>query len=146
MTGTHPRLRAVWDLSVAEVREYCGRHEYDGKIQDLSPAGVRAGLQALAAAGGDPLGDGHDEAHLAVFERAARVAYGELGLHRTNPYPHIANMDLSCYDRQYAPPGERAAVRAAHLAAWPDAADGAVESLDAVAAPVGKALAGAARG
>ena len=147
MTGTHPRLRAVWDLSVAEVREYCGRHEYDGRIQDLSPAGVRTGLRALdAAAAGDRLDDEHDEAHLAVFERAARVGYGDLGQHRTNPYPHIANMDLSCYDRAYAPAGQRAAARDAHLAAWPDAVDAAVEALDAVAAPVGRALAGAARG
>ena len=147
MTGTHPRPRAVWDLSVAEVREYCGRHEYDGKIQDLSPSGVQAGLRALdAAAAAEPLGDPHDEAHLAVFERAARVGYGELGQHRTNPYLHIANMDLSCYDRQYAPHQERAEARAMHLAAWPDAVDAAVEALDEVAAPVGQALAGAARG
>jgi hypothetical protein len=146
MTGVHPRLRAVWDLSMAEIREYCGRHEYDGKIQDLSPSGVRAGLGALNAAGGEPLGDAHDEAHLAVFEHAARVAYGELEQHRSNPYPHIANMDLSCYDREYAPPEQRAAARAEHLAAWPDAVDAAVESLDAVTAPVGQSLAGAARG
>src|SRR5712691_10403327 len=104
MADIHPRLRAVWDLSVAEVREYCGRHEYDGTIQDLSPDGVRAGLGRLGA--GETLADDHDEAHLAVFERA----------------------------------------RAAHLAAWPDAAEAAVGSLNAVTAPVAKALAGAARG
>jgi len=48
MPDIHPRLRAVWDLSVAEVREYAGRHEYDGRIQDLSSDGVRAGLRGLA--------------------------------------------------------------------------------------------------
>src|SRR5262249_5107477 len=144
MADTHQRLRAVWDMSVAEVREYCGRHEYDGVIQDLSPDGVRAGLRRLG--NGDSLTDGHDEAHLAVFERAARVGYGELELHRSNPYLHIANLDLACYDREYAPEGERQRARAAHLAAWPDAVDGAIRSLDAVTAPVGEALADAARG
>src|SRR6266702_2678697 len=153
MADIHPRLRAVWDLSVAEVREYCGRHEYDGTIQDLSPDGVRAGLRELAAARpGEPaepaeaLADDHDEAHLVVFERAAQVSLGELELHRSNPYFHIANMDLACYDREYAPRQERTRARAAHLAAWPEAADAAVRSLDAVTAPVGKALAGASRG
>ena len=36
--------------------------------------------------------------------------------------------------------------RARHLAAWPEGVDAAIAALDAVAAPVGKALAGAARG
>ncbi len=104
MADTNPRLRAVWDLSVAEVREYCGRHEYDGQIQDLSPEGVRAGLRKLAeAASGTRLDDEHDEAQLAVFERAAQVRFGDLELHRSNPYFHIGNMDLACYDREYAP-------------------------------------------
>ena len=44
MDDLTPRLRAVCDLHVAEVREYSGRHEYDGRVQDLSRAGVRAGL------------------------------------------------------------------------------------------------------
>src|SRR5215470_4921475 len=144
MADTHPRLRAVWDMSVAEVREYSGRHEYDGVIQDLSPDGVLAGLRRLGK--GDSLADDHDEAHLAVFERATRVRYGELELHRSNPYFHIANMDLACYDREYAPKDERERARAAHLAAWPAAVDGAIAALDAVPAPVGRALTAAARG
>ena len=36
------RVRAVCDLDVADVREFSGRHEYDGVVQDLSPDGVRA--------------------------------------------------------------------------------------------------------
>jgi hypothetical protein len=144
MADVHPRLRAVWDLSVSEVREYCGRHEYDGKIQDLSPGGVRAGLRALGS--GDQLADSYDEAHLAVFERAAQVTYGDVELHRSNPYLHIANMDLACYEREYAPVQDRERARAEHLAAWPDAADAALRSLDAVAAPVADALVGGARG
>jgi hypothetical protein len=147
MADTNPRLRAVWDLSVPETREYCGRHEYDGQIQDLSPDGVLAGLAKLAdAAGGSRLDDDHDEAHLAVFERAALVRLGELELHRSNPHFHIGNMDLACYDREYAPQDERERARAAHLAAWPDAVAAAIASLNAVTAPVGQALAGAARG
>ena len=147
MAETNPRLRAVWDLFVADVREYSGRHEYDGQIQDLSPAGIQAGLRKLAeAATADRLADEHDEAQLGVFERSARVQFGDLELQRSNPYFHIGNMDLACYDREYAPQADRDRARAAHLAAWPDAVDAAIASLDAVTAPVGQALAGAARG
>ena len=46
------RLRAVCDLDVAIMRENSGRHEYDGKPQDLSPGGVRTGLARLAAVSG----------------------------------------------------------------------------------------------
>ena len=105
MDDLPPRVRAVCDLDVAEAREYSGRHEYDGKIQDLSPGGVRDGLARLAeaAASGDRVTDPHDEAHLAAMERRAQVAYGELELHRSNPLAHLAEMDLACYDREYAP-------------------------------------------
>ena len=144
-----PRVRAVCDLDVAEAREFAGRHEYDGKMQDLSPAGVRAGLARLeeARAGGEPLPDPHDEAHLSAARGAeARSFYGELELHRRNPILHLGELDLSCYDREYAPRQERDAARAEHLAAWPQAADAAVESLDQVSAPVAEALLGGIRG
>ena len=103
-----PRLRAVCDLDVAEVREGAGRHEYDGVVQDLSPDGVRAGLAALvqAAEAADPLDDAHDEAHLAAFEDHARISLGELELHRRNPLFHLFGLDLACYDREYAPSAE----------------------------------------
>jgi Bacterial protein of unknown function (DUF885) len=152
MADINPRLRAVLDLSVPEAREYAGRHEYDGGIQDLSPDGVRAGLDKLDAADAQPapLGseilDDYDAAHLATFERALRVSYGELELYRRNPYYHIANMDLACYDRDYAAEDDRARARADQLGAWPDAVDGAIAALDRVPAPVAKALAGAVRG
>jgi hypothetical protein len=58
------RLRAVCDLFQGELREGSGLHEYDGKIQDLSPGGVQDGLAKL---GGDRLDDPHDEAHLRAF-------------------------------------------------------------------------------
>ncbi len=157
MAEINPRLRAVLDLSVAEAREYAGRHEYDGKVQDLSPAGVLAGLgrldaaatQAPSPASQSPDGemlDEYDAAHLATFERALRVSYGELKLYRANPYFHISNLDLACYDRDYAAADDRARARAEHLAAWPEAIDAAIASLDQVPAPVAKALAGAVRG
>jgi hypothetical protein len=137
---------------VPEVREYAGRHEYDGKVQDLSPDGVRSGLASLDAAaaapapvGGETLGD-YDAAHLATFERALRVSYGELELYRANPYYHIANLDLACYDRDYAAEDDRARARAEHLASWPDAIDNSIAALDRIPAPVAKALAGAVRG
>ena len=109
-----PRVRAVCDLDVSEVREYAGRHEYDGKPQDLSPAGVRAGLARLAAAraAGERLADAHDEAHLSAAEEQKRVAYAELELHRRNPILHLGELDLACYDKDYAAAEERDAARA----------------------------------
>jgi Bacterial protein of unknown function (DUF885) len=142
-----PRLRAVCDLNVAEVREG-GRHEYDGRPQDLSPGGVRAGLARLAAAqaDGERVADAHDEAQLAAAEENRRVIYADLELHRRNPILHLAELDLSCYDRDYAPAAERDAARAEHLAAWPRAVDAAVAALDQVSVPVAQALVGAVRG
>src|SRR5579859_3361895 len=142
-----PRLRAVCDLNVAEVREG-GRHEYDGRLQDLSAGGVRAGLARLAAAraDGDRAGDPHDEAQLTAAEEHLRVTFADLELHRRNPILHLDELDLSCYDRDYAPAAERAAARAEHLAGWPRAVDAAVSSLDQVSSPVAQALLGAARG
>src|ERR1700741_2509843 len=143
-----PRVRAVCDLDVSETREFAGRHEYDGKPQDLSPAGGRAGLPRLEAAraGGEPLSDPHDEAHLSAAEEQKRVGYARLELHRRNPIFHLGELDLSCYDRDYAPRQGREGPRAEPLAAWPQAADAAVESLDQVSAPVAEALLGGIRG
>ena len=143
-----PRLRAVCDLDVAVTRENSGRHEYDGKPQDLSPEGVRAGLAALAAArdSGERLADPHDEAQLSAAEDLRRVTFAELEMHRSNPLLHLAELELVTYDREYAATAERAAAWAEHLAAWPRVVDAAVESLDQVSAPVAQALLGAARG
>jgi len=131
-------------MFLGEVRESAGLHEYDGQIQDLSPDGVRAGLARLGD--GPALDDPHDEAHLAAFEAHMRLMYGELELHRRNPSVHLPNFDLSCYDRDYAPQADRDAAKRAHLARWPEAADMAIESLDAVSAPVATALLGSVRG
>jgi hypothetical protein len=138
------RLRALSDLSMGSAREYVGRHEYDGRIEDLSPDGVRAALARLGD--GPPEDDPHDEAHLAAFERLARLELGDLELHRANPLYHIAALDVSSYDREYAPAAERAEARRRHLAAWPDAVDAAVEALDRVPAPAASSLLAAAKG
>ena len=143
-----PRVRALCDLNVAEAREASGRHEYDGEVQDLSPEGVRRGLAALAAAreASAALPDRHDEAHVAAFEDHARVVYGHLELHRSNPLLHLGEMDVACYDRDYAPEIERDAARIAHLSAWPHAAEHAIEALDRISRPVANSLVNAVRG
>lgn len=147
MDDLTPRLRAVCDLSVPEVREFSGRHEYDGRIADLSLTGVRTTLARLAgAAAGERLEDPHDEAHLAAFTEHLTVVFGELELHRRNPLYHLSELDLACYDRDYAPRAEREQARLRHLAAWPDGVDNAIASLDQVSAPVATALLGAIRG
>ncbi|GAA2643843.1 DUF885 domain-containing protein [Nonomuraea recticatena] len=144
MTDLDARLRAVLDLNQADARESGGRHEYDGTVQDLSPEGVAA---ALARVGEGPApADPYDAAHLEVFEGAAKVVFGELQLHRRNPLFHLSNLDLACYDRDYAPAPEREAARTAHLARWPVAVEHAISSLDAVAAPVATSLLGAVKG
>lgn len=142
------QLRALCDLSVATVRESAGRHEYDGVVQDLSPAGVAQGLAALGptSTSSAPTVDDHDAALIRAHERAARITFGELELHRKNPLFHIMNADVSCYDRSYAPLEERTEAKRRHLAAWPAALDAAVNALDQVAAPVATALLPSAQG
>src|SRR6266496_1912649 len=117
------RLQAICDLLVPQVREYVGLHSYDGRVQDLSPDGVRAGLARL---GGPPFADPLDEAYAATREQSLRIELGELELHRRSPLRHLEALDLSCYDREYAAAEERAEARRRHLAAWPDAVDGAL--------------------
>ncbi len=138
------RLRAIWDLQMPEVREFAGLHEYDGLVQDLSPAGVAALLAAIGRGAAEP--DPHDEAHLSATEAGVRATFAVAEIHRWNPLVHLANLDLACYDREYAPADERAAAKAAHLASWPDAIDGAIESLDSIPAPVAVASLPAIRG
>jgi Bacterial protein of unknown function (DUF885) len=138
-----PRLRAICDLMMPVSREYGGRHEYDGRVQDLSPAGVEAGLAAL---GGEPYEDPYDEALTASRERDLRVMFGELRVHRWNPFVHLSNLDIAAYDREYAPAEERAEARRRHLAAWPAAVEASIASLDEVPAPTAEACLGAVRG
>src|ERR1700744_5774056 len=109
MNELGPRVRAVCDLNVAEAREYAGRHEYDGVPQDLSQDGVTAGLARLPGAHErrPAVADVHDEAHLRAFEDLQRVVFADLELHRRNPIYHLSELDLACYDKDYAPAAER---------------------------------------
>ena len=143
MDELDPRVRAICDLNVAEAREYGGRHEYDGVPQDLSADGVATGLARLAAARASAAAqdDPHDEAHLRAFENLQRVVYADLELHRSNPIAHLGELDLACYDKDYAPQAERHAARAAHLAAtgrrvWDPSPD-----MPALVVPVGSGTA-----
>lgn len=127
------------------MREWVGMHErFDGVVQDLSPTGVSKALSRLGD--GPPEADGHDEAHLSAAEAELHSTFGVVEEHRRNPLPHLGNLDLSCYDRQYAPLPERERARRSHMAAWPDAVDAAIDALDRVPAPVAEALLPAARG
>jgi hypothetical protein len=148
MTELNPRVRAICDLSVAESRENSGRHEYDGVIADLSPAGVAAGLARVrdARAEGAALDDPHDEAHLRAFEDAQQVVYGDLELYRRNPVFLLGELDLACYDKDYAPEAERAAARSRHLAAWPEAIAQGLAALDQLSAPVAQSMLRGVRG
>ena len=141
----NPRVRALCDLSAAEAREYVGLHDfYDGVLQDLSPSGVAEGLARVGV--GNRESDAHDEAHLQAMEAGTRTYFGLVESHRWNPLVHIGNLDLACYEREYAPAAVRDAARRRHLAAWPDAVDASLESLDRVPRDVAVALLPAARG
>jgi hypothetical protein len=142
------RSRALCDLRVAEVREYAGRHEYDGVVQDLSPAGVLRAVDDLDMVWLDAPApdDAFDDRLLNHSASALRLVLYQLQDHRRNPVYHLGNLDLAGYDRDYAPAEERAQARQRHLAGWPDAVDAAVEALDRVPSPTARALLPAIRG
>jgi hypothetical protein len=137
-TSSDDRIAAACDLMVAGVRELVGLHRYDGIVQDLSPTGVRAGLVRIGQ--GPSPEDAHDSRHLTIIESGLRWSFGQYEEHRRNPLLHIDALDLSVYDRAYAPAEHRAQARATHLAEWPTAIENAVSSLDAVPADVATAL------
>jgi hypothetical protein len=140
------RLTAVWEVKVPVIRELAGVHEYDGVVMDLSPSGRKAALERLGPSSpGERLADRHDERHLSAAEQAA-LGEAEAEVLQWNPLPHIENLDVSCYDREYAPEPQRQRAREAHLAQWPDAVDATLESLRTVPAPVARALLPAVRG
>jgi len=133
-------------MRVPVIRELAGVHAYDGLVMDLSPGGYRAALRRLGPSSpGERLADRHDENHLLAAERAVH-AEAEAGFLQWNPLPHLENLDLSCYDREYSPEPDRRRARAAHLAQWPEAIDASLESLHAIPAPVASALEPAVRG
>ncbi len=119
------RLRAVADFLPGTMREMAGLHACDGKVADLSPEGVRAGVETL---GGTPFDAPHDEAHASAFEKSLRHEYAELDLHRPNPLLRAHELDLAGYDRPYAPQDERDRARIEHLRRWPQVVDNALAS------------------
>jgi Bacterial protein of unknown function (DUF885) len=137
------RVRAVAEARLAFSREYSGLHEFDGQIQDLSPEGVR---KSLALLGGPPLCDPLDDATVAGAEASLRTRLGQLEMHRHDPFLHVEALDLTSYEREYAPLAERMEARSRHLALWPDAVDAAISSLDSVPAAVAAAFLGPVRG
>ena len=120
-----PRLRAVCDLSVPEVREFSGRHEYDGRMGDLSPTGVRTALARLAdaAASGERRDDPHDEAQLAAFIEHLIVVVGENisfdNLFATHPSTENRITALRELGRELGARGAESPVRASHAAPGP---------------------------
>ena len=137
------RVRAVTEARLAFSREYSGLHEYDGQIQDLSHDGVRQSLRRL---GGPALSDPLDDATVAGAEASVRTRLGDLELHRRDPFLHIEALDLTSYERDYAPLADRLEAWCRHLALWPDAIDAAISSLDAVPARVAAAFHRSVRG
>ncbi|MER6319348.1 DUF885 family protein [Streptomyces sp. NPDC001581] len=156
--ATSARLRAVLDASVPAARNDAGRHEYDGRPQDLSETGIRRALSAITAAAHPsapqpdrpdtpaPAYDPLDEATLQAFEHALSLRFGDLQMHRRDPYLHIDNLDLSGYENDYAPEAERARARRDHLDAWPDLVAAAVTTLDLVPAEQARAALPAVQG
>lgn len=138
------RLRALLDMDPAGAREGLGRHEYDGVVADLSPAGV-AGRLARLGAGPAPV-NALDAAMLSAAEDGGRASYDELAMHRWNPLLILTALDLACYDREYASPADRQSARSTHLSAWPGAVDAALAGLDLIPGPVATALLPALRG
>ena len=101
------------------MREYSGRHEYDGVVKDLSPGGVRAALGRLAGAvSAATVPDGYDEAQLAAFIRHTQVQYGELELHRRNPLYHLGGRRSGLL----RPAGSRQANNVTGARTWPGGA------------------------
>lgn len=137
-------MRAALDLGIPAARESCGLHEYDGVVVDLSGESVARAVARLGQ-GPDPADD-HDAAHLRATEDGLRAAFGRVRVHETNPLVHIEALDVSCYERDYAPEAERKEARRRHIASWPDAVDVAVSTLTRVPAPTAAALLPAARG
>jgi hypothetical protein len=143
VTEIPARVKAVTEARLAFSREYSGLHEFDGQIQDLSPEGVRKSLSRL---GGPALSDHLDDATVAGAEASLRTRLGDLELHRRDPFLHVEALDLTSYERDYAPAADRMKARRLHLTHWPDAIDAAISSLDRVPARVAAAFLGSVRG
>ena len=83
---------------------------------------------------------------MAGAEASLRTRLGDLQLHRRDPFLHIEALDLTSYERDYAPAADRMAARRRHLAQWPAAIGNAISSLDLVPPRVAAAFLGSVRG
>lgn len=120
-------------MDLLSARNDLGLHEYDGMVQDLSPSGVRASLARVGQ--GDAPQDSYDQALVNVHERRLRSWYGEQEVHRWNAQLHLQAIDLSGYDRAYAPAQQRTEAAALARALLPEAVDNAIASLDQLSSP-----------
>ena len=109
MDELDPRVRAICDLNVAEAREYGGRHEYDGVPQDLSPRAWRPGWPGWRRPG-SPARRRTTRTTRRTCARSRSCSGWSTAtceLHRRNPMFHLGELDLACYDKDYAPEAER---------------------------------------
>ena len=94
-----------------------GRHEYDGKLPDLSPSGIRQRVQQLrdgldSVASADSLPTNKEERLslrlLESFLQRERFGLTEMRNLETNPTRQVGYLDVSGYlNRDYAPPSDR---------------------------------------
>lgn len=133
------RLSNVHQFIVPTLREMAGLHDlYDAVAVDLSPSSVDKMLLTLGT-GDTPNLDEIESAQLGNYEEGLRFEYRDLSVHRSNPFVHIDNLDVSCYDREYAPVEQRTESKVKHLDLWPGLVDTAVATLDRVSAPMASA-------
>jgi hypothetical protein len=110
------RLRAICDLSVSAVREYVGRHEYDGRIEDLSPEGVRAALARVGRpAGTGPEGSGEPQGGAPVGREGSGEPQG--GVEPDAEHLEV-EVDQETYDRLIAAGEPERTARAKAKAAY----------------------------
>ena len=138
---------AITDLAVADVAR-------DGRHGTSTTAGSRTSRPTAYAPGLAAARRGRrcpttrtTRRTCGSFEEAPAGPVRRAGAAPPQPADHLSNLDLACYDRDYAP--ERRAGRAprrAHLARWPEAVEHAIAALDRLSAPVATALLGAVAG
>ncbi len=137
--GVSLRLSNVHKFIVPTLRELSGLHEqYDGKVMDLSDDSVLSMLKELGS-GEEPDTNSIERSHLHIYEEGVRFEFIELQAHKTNPFVHLDNLDVSCYDRDYQSASYRFEMKVRHLDAWERAIDQAISTLTNVSAPMARA-------
>ena len=122
MDDLNPRLRAVCDLNMAEMREYSGRHEYDGQAAGPVPGGGARWPGPARRGGRGRAADWRPARRGAAggLRGARRLSLGELAA--APPQPGLCTWPrwtwLATSGNTVRPP-DRERARLAHLAAWP---------------------------